>query len=553
MPLEYITERVTSAHPERRMFMFRSPSHFLKKAGATALGAALCFGMAIPAFAAPADSVTITMVGGSNRPMYINSANGSVSGHGTFGAYRIMDLKTSLKEGDSCEGEHSDSCYNYAYSINSKYQSVLNTVAAAADTDGTSGVSNEELLAYLHGMTSDSDEIRTFADSLYNQIKSMGVDATADGEGKFNDIPQGYYLIVETALGSSPDSRSLVMLDTAGQLDMTVNAKEDVPELTKTVADTGSSSFVESVMAGVGEQVTFKLNGTLPSNLNGYQTYKYVFHDTLSAGLAYDEGSFKVKVGDKDVTSFFTADKDCSDGCSVAFRCDNILSEEFIAAAGLNAESEITLTYTATVQSGAVIGNPGNPNTASLEFSNDPYIQSSTDETPDDQANVFAAALEITKTDGSGNPLTGAGFTLSKWNGSSYEAVAAASVSGHVHTFSGLGDGKYKLEETTVPDGYNKADDIIFVIGEATYDGSNAKVAQTLSNFTVKDDEGSAIGTMHVTANTGKVVTTIENRTGSLLPSTGGAGTYLIYGSATILLAGGVVLIMMKKKQNKEQ
>ena len=532
--------------------MISKPLSPLKKVGTVALGVVLCANMMLTAFAAtPSSSVTVTMKGGSTHANGI-SAFDVVNGNGTFGAYRIMDLKTSLKEGDTCEGEHTESCFNYAYSINSKYQDVLDSIASAADTDGTPGVSDDELLAYLGDMSSDGDEIRTFADALYAQVKSMQVDATANESGVFEDIPQGYYLIAETALGTSPDSRSLVMLDTAGQLEITVNAKEDVPEMTKTVADTGSSSFTESVMAGTGETVTFKLEGTLPSNLSGYQSYKYIFHDTLSSGLTYNTGSMQVKVGNADVTSYFTATTDCSDSCSVEFGCDNILSEDFIVASGLSEDSVITLTYTATVNNGADLGNPGNPNTAALEFSNDPYDQSSTDKTPVDQANVFFTALQITKTDGSSNPLNGAGFTLSKWNGEDYVALSAADVSGNIHTFSGLGDGQYKLEETTVPNGYNKADDIVFVIGDATYTGDDVKVAQTLASFSVKDTGGSPIAAMSVSADTGIISTTIENLTGSILPSTGGVGTYVIYGAAAILLIGGIILVIVRKKNDKE-
>lgn len=522
--------------------MFNNPLCSLKRAGSVGLCAAMCAGLIVPAMAVPSDTVTIHMDNGSN----ISFIDMDISGSGTFGAYRILDLKTSLKEGDDCEGEHTEDCYNYAYSINDKYQAALEAVAQAADTDGTPGISDDEILEYLGDMESDGDEIRAFADDLYREVKGLGVDETANGRGQFTDIPQGYYLIAETAPGASPDSTSLVMLDTAGQLEITVDAKEGVPELTKTVADTGSSTFVESVMAGKGEQVTFKLEGTMPDNLSGYQSYHYVFHDTLSSGLTYDAGSMKVMVGSNDVTSFFTANQDCDDGCSVAFGCDNILAEDFLLAAGmLTSDSKITVTYTATVTDAVVIGNPGNPNTAALEFSNDPYIQDSTDQTPNDQANVFAAALEITKTDGAGNPLNGAGFTLSKWDGSKYVALDAASVSGNVHTFSGLGDGQYKLEETTVPDGYNKADDIIFTIGDATYSGDNVKVAQTLSGLSVEDEDG----VLSVTVNTGRITATIENLTGSLLPSTGGAGTYLIYGGAAVLLAAGVTLLVVKSKR----
>lgn len=523
----------------------------MRRAASAVMGAALCVSMALPSFAmTPANFVNITMRGATGGSMF---SDGSVSGSGTFGAYRIMDLTTSLKAGDTCTGEHTKDCYNYNYAINSKYQAALNAAAAGAEKDGVSGISDKELLDYLGAMENNGDAIRTFADALYRQVRSLDVDKTANEAGKFLNLPQGYYLIAETGAGTSPDSRSLVMLDTHGELEMTVTSKEGVPELTKTVADTNSNTFEESVMAGINEEVTFKLEGSLPKNIFDYGFYKYAFHDTLPAGLAYVDGSMKVTFGGVDVTEFFTANKSCADNCTICFACANLLGNDIMdkAGAGLDQSSKIVVTYNAKVTDAVRLGNPGNTNKAELEFSNDPYDESSTDKTPEDVASVFAVKLEVDKTDANGNPLTGAGFTLSKWNGTEYVALGAASVAGNIHTFSGLGDGKYMLSETTVPSGYNKAEDIVFTIGDDTYNGDNVKVAQTLKSFTVTNEEGAVISTMNVDVGNGMVRTVIENRSGSQLPSTGAAGTYAIYGTAVVLLAAGVTIFVLKKKSDK--
>lgn len=55
----------------------------------------------------------------------------------TYVGYKIFNLTTSLKPGDACpEGtQHTDACYNYAYTVNEKYREILQaeTLAKAED------------------------------------------------------------------------------------------------------------------------------------------------------------------------------------------------------------------------------------------------------------------------------------------------------------------------------------------------------------------------------------------------------------------------------------
>lgn len=131
-----------------------------------------------------------------------------------YSAYRLLNLTTSLKGdcGHGAEGEHTDECWNYAYTVNEKYRTVLQAVCGEeADTDGTPGVSDSEIIAYIGGMADNGDEIRAFADEIYEQAAELGADYTDSGK-TFADVPQGYYLITESTLAADPDSRSLVML-----------------------------------------------------------------------------------------------------------------------------------------------------------------------------------------------------------------------------------------------------------------------------------------------------------------------------------------------------
>ena len=125
-------------------------------------------------------------------------------------------------------------------------------------------------------------------------------------------------------------------------------------------------------------------------------------------------------------------------------------------------------------------------------------------------------------------------------------------------TFTGLDAGQYKLVETTVPAGYNKADDVEFTI-EATYDTESAD--PKLTSLVVKDKDGSVISATAENQEAsfatvlleGKVSTKVVNKAGAELPSTGGIGTTIFYILGGLLAVGAVVLLVTKRRMNAER
>ena len=107
--------------------------------------------------------------------------------------------------------------------------------------------------------------------------------------------------------------------------------------------------------------------------------------------------------------------------------------------------------------------------------------------------------------------------------------------------------------ETTVPAGYNKADDIEFTI-EATYDTDKAD--PKLTGLVVKDASGNVISegeelVFGTVVTDGSVNTDIENLTGAELPETGGIGTTMFYVIGAILVVGAAVVMITRKRMSR--
>lgn len=450
----------------------------------------------------------------------------------------------------------------FAYTINNTYRTALETVTRKTD--------DAEIVAYISVMASNGDDIRAFADAMYAQVKGMNADKTSEN-GVFTGVDQGYYLIAETTLGDTSDTYSLVMLDTAGQTNITVDTKEDKPTLTKKVKETNDSTgYVSGWQDGadydVNDAVPFMLTGTVSNKYASYKTYYYAFHDKMSNGLTFIPGSVVVKIDDQTVSNGYTVVTDNLEaGCTFEVVFADL--KTVVADDGktvVTPSSKITVEFSATLNDGCVIGKPGNPNEAKLEYNNNPYYEDEgkpddTSETPWDKVIVFTYKADVNKVDKEGNALEGAGFTLYKWNKESngYVEVKAIAVAPGQTTFKfeRLDAGQYKLEETTVPAGYNKAEDVIFTI-EAAYDTDATDpelktiVVKDKNNDVISDETADA--TFSVNVEQGKVVTSVVNNSGTELPSTGGIGTTIFYVLGGMLVVCAVVLMVSKKRMSAE-
>ncbi|MDY5578722.1 isopeptide-forming domain-containing fimbrial protein [Porcincola intestinalis] len=378
---------------------------------------------------------------------------------------------------------------------------------------------------------------------------------SAKGSTVIDGLAAGYYLVKDQdgTQANKSDAYMKFIVQVVG--DTTAKVKSDVPTVTKKVKDTNdsdgtTSDWQDSADADINDDVQYQITGTMPDNIADYTSYKYVFTDTMSKGLTYTTGKAQIKIGEKNVTDSFKEDvENKDDGTVVTWTCDNLKG---IKGVTLDANTKVVVTYSAKLNENAKIGYAGNPNTVNLTYSNNPNKggDGETGKTPDDKNVVFTYKTVVNKVDQDKKSLAGAAFKLEKKlsDGSYKEVKSYTAGEETTFEFTGLDDGNYRLTETTTPAGYNTITPVEFTIS-AKHDvtSDDPKLTELTGEVTSGNAEFAP------DTNTGSLTTDIENKKGSILPSTGGRGTTMIYiiGAVLVVMAG-IVLAMRKKMNSKE-
>lgn len=266
----------------------------------------------------------------------------------------------------------------------------------------------------------------------------------------------------------------------------------------------------------------------------------------MSAGLTFKEITKVTADGTtltKDQYQVTTTEKDGKTVLSI------VITDVKAVADITQDENKVVVEYNATLNENAVIGSAGNTNDVELTYSNNPNATgdgttkpADTGKTPKDTVKVFTYQTIINKVDQDGKALSGAEFTLVKKNkdGSTKNVDVVKNAEGKSFTFKGLDAGNYVLEETKTPDGYNTIKAIEFTI-DADYDKEADDPQLTKLSGVAKFDANKADGSLKAD---------IVNRKGSLLPSTGGMGTTILYVIGSILVLVAAILLITKKRMD---
>ena len=501
----------------------------MKKLMAALLAVAMVCAMAIPAFADGSSSTSTAPVTTLYR----------ITAPATTHIYEIYQIFT---------GDYSTDAAGTAKLANIKW---------GANGTGTAGEAVcQTILDELSKVSSSaSDKAKLDVIEKYVTLTSPVETITNGGTA---DVVGGYYLIKDkdgSLSGSEPYTTYLVSV--VGNV--TINPKSSaVPEFKKKLKDTNDSTgdvsdWQDSADYDIGDDIPFRLQGTVPEDYGSYKTYYYAFHDVEEAGLTFDPSSVEVFVGDEvtgtKITTGYTVDTSPADGCTF-----EIVFDDLKKVSGVTANSIITVTYRSKLNGNAVLGAHGNVNKAKLEYSNNPRGDGK-GETPWDNVIVFTYKVVVNKVDQDNHPLEGAEFTLTKKIAGGTEVVKTMTIDGSdksLFTLSGLDDGEYTLTETVTPANYNTISPITFTVNathEIEWDSISTR-DNVLTSLTGDKKVGEI--TFDVDKTAGSLSTNVINNIGTTLPGTGGIGTTIFYVvGGGLMVAAAILLITKKRMENR--
>lgn len=404
-------------------------------------------------------------------------------------------------------------------------------------------------LSRVVSYTSDNDKLTVI--EKYIDLSTAPLVTITNG-GTANDVVGGYYLIKDQD-GTVPSSETYTPYIVSVVCDITIKPKSnEVPKFTKKLKDTNDttgaiSGWQDSADYDIGDDIPFRLQGTVSKDIDSYKTYYYAFHDVEEAGLTFDPDSVEVFVGDEvtgtKITTGYTVDTSPADGCTF-----EIVFDDLKKVSGVTANSIITVTYKSQLNDSAVLGAQGNVNKAKLEYSNNPR-GNGTGTTPWDNVIVFTYKVVVNKVDQDNNPLVGAQFTLTKKTKNGTDVVKTMTIdsSETQFTLSGLDDGEYTLTETVTPAHYNTISPITFTVNaDHTITWETERREDILTSLSGDKKVGEITFSVDKTA--GTLTTNVINNIGTTLPGTGGIGTTIFYVIGGGLMVAAAILLITKKR-----
>lgn len=400
----------------------------------------------------------------------------------------------------------------------------------------------------------------------------------AEGNHSLTFSQAGYYLIVDTTYFNPGDSyhayNSFMLKVTQANYVFDVTPKVEKPSVKKEVYDnpdgtSNGAGFGSSADHAINEPFQFKLTATLPASdarvYDYYKYYKVVFSDTMSEGLTFDEiESVTIKSGSATKTLTNSDYEYTSKPTTNSFEL--AISDVKTLVANLNSGAEITVLYKAHLNEKAYV-NTGNRDTKNknsvyLQYSNNPRIDTSLDQTTTSEVRVYTYQLNNTKYKNSvadENKLEGAGFrlysdaacneeqeiklkqnedgTYSRDFNTEGKGVEMKSAEDGTFNVKGLDAGTYYLKETSTPTGFNTCP-VTTVTIKANHTENNVDLTGSTIN-------GEGVGASGLS-------TTIVNKQGTTLPSTGGIGTTIFYVVGGGLMVAAIVLLVTKKRMENK-
>lgn len=489
----------------------------MKKLMAALLAVAMVCAMAIPAFAADGST-------------HSSSEDGKITiqnavANQTYKIYRILDL------------QYNDTAKSFRYVKNDKWGAFVEGQTTYLSVDSKTGV-----VTWANSDNADNGTaIKALAVAAGQHVKDTP-SLTADGSVKassstviFDNLPLGWYLVV-----SDLTTDAICSIDTTAK-QVTIKEKNGAPTVEKEV-EYASGSWGQGNDGNVGDTVNFQ---TTIYVTDGNPT-NYILHDEMSNGLDFKEDSIVVKKNDERFTDY-----------TVVTPTDNCTFEIKFNENSLHTNDKVVVTYSATINSNAVVGTAGNENETWLKYGDNGetthghtktytwkfnILKYFTDSNDDKKylANVEFVLYrknaddkaEYAKFD-SNNKLTG-------WTENESEAGKLTTNATSNVTVKGLDKGTYFLKETATPVGFNGLTSDVEV--KITSSCNILTGATYAVEYKMVNEEG------FMDTDEQEKVVPIENKRGTTLPGTGGIGTTIFYVVGGGLMAAAAILLITKKR-----
>lgn len=576
--------------------------------------------------AAPATMATpqgVADFGEGNASITIKGNSGQTLVGKKFNVYKLF------------EAENAADNESINYTWNKDYKTALQTVVGKKLNKTASSVTEYDVIDYIQTLNTNKVEgaqadqklegrysnYRKFVEALRDEMvkenlapTTVNVTATRpDGSVKFGGLGYGYYLTDEvTAVQGTNSAASLILTNTANP-DAEVNIKSDYPTITKKIAeDDNGIGWNDIGDYEIGQKVPYYFDNYVP-NMNGYSTYKVVFHDKMDSALTFNKDSFSITISSakKSYTlknDEFNIVQNSGEDTFYAEIPDlkAIVDKQF--PEGMNNLGENTygqnihVSYNATLNDSAATrtGRGGFENAVRFEFANDPDSNGtgSTGETPWDTTVAFTYRINGLKVNNHNKLLKNAKFRLYSDSACQNEVYVKSSPNGYVvmnrdsvggtdHTggtkpssatemvsdakgvfnILGLDQGTYYLKETDSPAGYRELLDPIVITIKPTFtternsynagEGATEKTLQKLdATAHVKEFLNGAYKESDTNLKTnvadGSANITVVNYVGTKLPITGSSLTMICLGAGTITVVGALALDKKRKNENKD-
>ncbi len=448
-----------------------------------------------------------------------------VSSEVTYKIYKLLDLESYDAESGA-----------YSYKVNASWAGFF----AGADALAYVAIDSTGYVTWIGGDSAEATAAFAKLALEYAEANSIAPVKSSEnaGEfvitgdaGKFSDLTLGYYL-VDSSMGA------LCGLTTTNP-DASINAKNGTPTLEKQVQEdsletTATAGWGTANTADIGQTVKFQVTINVHAGAQNY-----IFHDVMSSGLTFSQVTNIQHVvpgtGTHDMPlSKYTLKKgaDVSDStCTFEIH----FTEELCNS--LETNDKLIIFYEAMLNRNAVIAGEGNKNTAWLSYGEG-------HKTAESVTTTYTYGIDIIKTDSQNTLIDGAEFKIydALTGGNEIKVVlmddgtyrrARADETGVAIVVNdgkvrvvGFDNGTYYLEETVAPNGYNQL--------------------TARQRFIIADSNLDAVfnGTIYSTGSGVHVV----NKTGSMLPETGGFGTTLFITVGAAMVLGASVLLFAKKR-----